>query len=178
MIHGLLPLFLVTVLGASAMSVGIIEGIAEGCRQAGCALIGGETADRTVARLEQALKGNSIRASLEDLAPTHQQYKGLQAALATERDPARAAAPLAEARRRVDQLERFLGNARLTPEQPHLAHGIHPAAHPAPHPAQLLPGAQERLVGHRIDLRTARAREPQPDPADQTSPLRTSRRNT
>ena len=36
---------------------------------------------------------------------------------------ARAAAPLAEARRRVDQLERFLGNARLTPEQPHVALG-------------------------------------------------------
>jgi Na+/melibiose symporter-like transporter len=29
MIHALLPLFLVTVLGASALSVGIIEGIAE-----------------------------------------------------------------------------------------------------------------------------------------------------
>ena len=39
---------------------------------------------------------------------------------------ARAAAPLAEARRRVDQLERFLGNARLTPEQPHLALGRAP----------------------------------------------------
>lgn len=29
MIHSLLPVFLVTVLGASAMSVGVIEGIAE-----------------------------------------------------------------------------------------------------------------------------------------------------
>lgn len=29
MIHSLLPLFLVTVLGASALSVGVIEGIAE-----------------------------------------------------------------------------------------------------------------------------------------------------
>jgi murein L,D-transpeptidase YcbB/YkuD len=41
------------------------------------------------ARLEAAVRNNSIRASLEELAPTHPQYKGLQAALATERDPAR-----------------------------------------------------------------------------------------
>lgn len=34
MIHSLLPVFLVTVLGASAMSVGFIEGIAEATRMA------------------------------------------------------------------------------------------------------------------------------------------------
>ena len=37
------------------------------------------------ARLEQAIAGNSIRASLEELAPSHSQYKGLQAALAREK---------------------------------------------------------------------------------------------
>jgi murein L,D-transpeptidase YcbB/YkuD len=36
------------------------------------------------ARLTQALQTQSIRASLEELAPTHSQYKGLQAALARE----------------------------------------------------------------------------------------------
>ena len=41
------------------------------------------------ARLESAVRGNSIRASLEELAPTHTQYKGLQAALATEQDASR-----------------------------------------------------------------------------------------
>lgn len=37
-------------------------------------------------RLTDALSGNSIRESLEALAPTHPQYKGLQAALARERE--------------------------------------------------------------------------------------------
>jgi murein L,D-transpeptidase YcbB/YkuD len=37
------------------------------------------------ARLEAALSGNRVRDSLEELAPTHPQYKGLQAALAAER---------------------------------------------------------------------------------------------
>jgi murein L,D-transpeptidase YcbB/YkuD len=37
------------------------------------------------ARLEQAITSNTIRASLEDLAPSHPQYKGLQAALAREK---------------------------------------------------------------------------------------------
>jgi murein L,D-transpeptidase YcbB/YkuD len=41
------------------------------------------------ARLEKAIASNSVRDSLEELAPTHPQYKGLQAALAAERDPAR-----------------------------------------------------------------------------------------
>ena len=44
------------------------------------------------ARLEQAIASNGVRASLEELAPTHPQYKGLQAALMAERDPARAEA--------------------------------------------------------------------------------------
>ena len=38
MIHSLLPVFLVTVLGASAMSVGVIEGIAEGIAEATAAI--------------------------------------------------------------------------------------------------------------------------------------------
>ena len=37
------------------------------------------------ARLADAIANNRVRASLEDLAPTHPQYKGLQAALAVER---------------------------------------------------------------------------------------------
>lgn len=36
------------------------------------------------ARLTDAIANNRVRASLEDLAPTHPQYKGLQAALALE----------------------------------------------------------------------------------------------
>jgi murein L,D-transpeptidase YcbB/YkuD len=36
-------------------------------------------------RLAGALEGNRVRDSLEELAPTHPQYKGLQAALAAER---------------------------------------------------------------------------------------------
>jgi murein L,D-transpeptidase YcbB/YkuD len=36
-------------------------------------------------RLADAIQGNRIRESLEELAPTHQQYKGLAAALARER---------------------------------------------------------------------------------------------
>jgi murein L,D-transpeptidase YcbB/YkuD len=39
------------------------------------------------ARLTQALEGNRVRDSLEELAPTHPQYKGLQAALANEQQP-------------------------------------------------------------------------------------------
>jgi murein L,D-transpeptidase YcbB/YkuD len=38
------------------------------------------------AQLTDAVATGSVRASLEALAPTHQQYKGLQAALAAERD--------------------------------------------------------------------------------------------
>lgn len=38
------------------------------------------------ARLTDAIGANRIRESLEDLAPTHPQYKGLQAALARERE--------------------------------------------------------------------------------------------
>src|SRR5688572_18736154 len=37
------------------------------------------------ARLEGALQNNQIRASLEDLAPSHPQYRGLQSALAREK---------------------------------------------------------------------------------------------
>jgi murein L,D-transpeptidase YcbB/YkuD len=39
--------------------------------------------DDLAARLTNAITGNSIRESLEELAPTHPQYRGLQAALST-----------------------------------------------------------------------------------------------
>jgi murein L,D-transpeptidase YcbB/YkuD len=39
------------------------------------------------ARLTEALERNRVRDSLEELAPTHPQYKGLQAALAIEQQP-------------------------------------------------------------------------------------------
>jgi murein L,D-transpeptidase YcbB/YkuD len=41
------------------------------------------------ARLSDAVAGNRVRDSLEELAPTHPQYKGLQTALTTERQPDR-----------------------------------------------------------------------------------------
>ena len=40
--------------------------------------------DDLPARLTEALAANTVRDSLEELAPTHQQYKGLQSALAQE----------------------------------------------------------------------------------------------
>jgi murein L,D-transpeptidase YcbB/YkuD len=43
------------------------------------------------ARLTDAVASNRVRDSLEELAPTHPQYKGLQAALAGEREPERLA---------------------------------------------------------------------------------------
>ena len=42
-------------------------------------------------RLTAAIEKESVRESLEQLAPSHPQYRGLQAALALETDPARAA---------------------------------------------------------------------------------------
>ncbi len=39
------------------------------------------------ARLNEAIAGNRVRDSLEELAPTHPQYKGLQAALAGDHQP-------------------------------------------------------------------------------------------
>jgi murein L,D-transpeptidase YcbB/YkuD len=41
--------------------------------------------DDLAARLERAVADNQVRATLEELAPTHSQYKGLQAALVNER---------------------------------------------------------------------------------------------
>jgi len=41
--------------------------------------------DDLAARLERAVDGNRVRETLEELAPTHPQYKGLQTALAGER---------------------------------------------------------------------------------------------
>jgi murein L,D-transpeptidase YcbB/YkuD len=41
--------------------------------------------DDLAARLSKAISSHEIRESLQELAPTHQQYKGLQAALARER---------------------------------------------------------------------------------------------
>ena len=46
--------------------------------------------DDLAARLTEAIANNTVRDSLEQLAPTHPQYRGLQAALALEKDPARA----------------------------------------------------------------------------------------
>lgn len=42
--------------------------------------------DDLVARLNRAVSPGQVRATLEELAPTHPQYKGLQAALAAERE--------------------------------------------------------------------------------------------
>jgi murein L,D-transpeptidase YcbB/YkuD len=42
--------------------------------------------DDLAARLERAVDGNTVRQTLEDLAPTHPQYKGLQSALNRERE--------------------------------------------------------------------------------------------
>ncbi len=44
----------------------------------------GSRKEDLAARLADAIANNRVRASLEDLAPTHPQYKGLQAALAQE----------------------------------------------------------------------------------------------
>ena len=41
--------------------------------------------DDLAARLERAVDGNKVRETLEELAPTHPQYKGLQTALVNER---------------------------------------------------------------------------------------------
>jgi murein L,D-transpeptidase YcbB/YkuD len=41
--------------------------------------------DDLASRLERAVDSNAVRETLEELAPTHTQYKGLQAALARER---------------------------------------------------------------------------------------------
>src|SRR5215217_8474734 len=41
--------------------------------------------DDLASRLERAVDANLVRQTLEELAPTHPQYKGLQAALASER---------------------------------------------------------------------------------------------
>lgn len=47
--------------------------------------------DDLAARLADAIAAGRVRESLEELAPTHPQYRGLQAALAQEADPQRAA---------------------------------------------------------------------------------------
>jgi murein L,D-transpeptidase YcbB/YkuD len=41
--------------------------------------------DDLAGRLERAVDGNKVRETLEELAPTHPEYKGLQTALASER---------------------------------------------------------------------------------------------
>jgi murein L,D-transpeptidase YcbB/YkuD len=58
--------------------------------------------DDLAARLADAIAQNRVRDSLEDLAPTHPQYRGLQAALARERD-----APTGNADRIRLNLERW-----------------------------------------------------------------------
>ncbi len=58
--------------------------------------------DDLAARLADALSSNKVRRSLEDLAPSHPQYKGLQAALAREK-----ASPTGNLDRILINLERW-----------------------------------------------------------------------
>ncbi|HYH38582.1 MAG TPA: MFS transporter [Azospirillum sp.] len=68
MIHSLLPVFLVTVLGASALSVGIIEGIAEATSSI-VKLFSGTLSDRIGRRKPLALLGYGMAAVTKPLFP-------------------------------------------------------------------------------------------------------------
>jgi len=68
MIHGLLPLFLMTVLGASAVSVGIIEGIAEATNSL-ARVVSGAVSDRLGRRKPLVLLGYGLAALSKPLFP-------------------------------------------------------------------------------------------------------------
>ena len=68
MIHGLLPVFLVTVLGASALSVGLIEGIAEATASI-AKVFSGALSDRLAKRKPLLLLGYGISALAKPLFP-------------------------------------------------------------------------------------------------------------
>ncbi|WP_431856319.1 MFS transporter [Azospirillum sp.] len=68
MIHSLLPVFLVTVLGASALSVGIIEGVAEATSSI-VKLFSGTLSDRIGRRKPLALLGYGMAAVTKPLFP-------------------------------------------------------------------------------------------------------------
>ena len=68
MIHGLLPIFLLTVLGASAASVGIIEGIAEATNSF-ARVISGSLSDRLGRRKPLVVTGYALAALSKPLFP-------------------------------------------------------------------------------------------------------------
>ena len=68
MIHGLLPVFLVTVVGASAFAVGLIEGIAEGAASL-LKLVSGAWSDRVGRRKPLAVAGYGLAALSKPLFP-------------------------------------------------------------------------------------------------------------
>ena len=68
MVHSLLPLFLVTVLGASMVSVGIIEGIAEATNSA-AKVLSGAASDWLGRRKPLVLPGYGLAAASKPLFP-------------------------------------------------------------------------------------------------------------
>jgi MFS family permease len=68
MIHSLLPVFLITVLGASAISVGVIEGIAEATNSL-AKVISGASSDRLARRKPLVLLGYGLAALSKPLFP-------------------------------------------------------------------------------------------------------------
>lgn len=68
MIHGLLPVFLVAVVGASAFAVGLIEGIAEGAASL-LKLVSGTWSDRVGRRKPLAVAGYGLAALSKPLFP-------------------------------------------------------------------------------------------------------------
>jgi MFS family permease len=68
MIHGLLPVFLVTVVGASALTVGLIEGVSEGIASI-MKLFSGALSDRSGKRKPWALAGYGLAALTKPMFP-------------------------------------------------------------------------------------------------------------
>ena len=68
MIHGLLPVFLVTVLGASPLVLGLIEGLSEGTA-AMMKLVSGAWSDRLARRKPLVVVGYSLAALSKPLFP-------------------------------------------------------------------------------------------------------------